>query len=159
MSPSVQHASSKDLDFLMSLAQNGARHGHFDPSICTNRQGFRHYLSSAISQQVDPQGHPTHAFVARIGQVRVGAAMVTRALGTPDTGMELALIALKAEYRGQGTGRFMLDSILREYLPRGSVYARCFPASAQLRHMLLRRDFAEVGALGHAAILRHGAVR
>lgn len=155
---SLKQSTTRDLGFVFSLAQNGARHGHFDPRINTDKNAFRVYLNSAISKETDPRGYPTQVFVVHVDDARVGAVVATTAIGTPDVGVELALIAIKNEYRGKGLGSKVLDAFLNHYLPRGSVYARCLPASDKLHQMLLRRDFAEVGLSGKSVILRHGAI-
>jgi GNAT superfamily N-acetyltransferase len=158
MTPSLRQAAPRDLGFIFSLAQNGARHGHFDSRIITDKAGTRAYFETAIEKGADPWGSPAHAFVVLAEAERIGAVLVTRAAGTPDGGVELAMIALRKEFRGQGLGAAVLDDFLGHYLPRGSVYARCRPASDALRQMLLGRGFEEVGKSGDSVILRRGAL-
>lgn len=158
MTLTLQQSVLQDLGFVFSLAQNGAHHGHFDSRVNTDKNTFRAYLASAITRQTDLRGHPTQVFVARLAGTRVGAAIVTTAIGTPDTGVELALVAVKREFRGHGHGHAMLEALLHHYLPLGSVYARCLPASGTFRQMLLKRDFSEVGHSGEGVILRHPAL-
>lgn len=158
MTVSLRPSTEKDLGFVFSLAQNGARHGHFDPKINTDKAAFREYLNASINHKADPRGHPTSVLVAYKDDIRIGATVVTTAIGTPDVGVELAMIALKNEFREKGYGSIMLDAVLNEYLHHVSVYARCLPASDRLHQMLRRRDFDEVGILGQSIILRHGCV-
>jgi GNAT superfamily N-acetyltransferase len=158
MTLSLRKSTSKDLGFVFSLAQNGARHGHFEAWVSKNKDACRAYLDGAISSETDPLGYLTKVFVATVDDTRVGAAIVATAVGVSDEGIELHLIALKKDCRGKGYGSVVLDTILNRYLPRGSVYARCLPASGQLRQMLLRRDFDEVGTSGNSVVLRHGIV-
>ena len=158
MTLSLKNSTTKDLGFVMSLALNGARHGHFDPRVSTEKEAYRAYLNSAITYQTDLSGYSTHVMVAYDNASRIGATVVTKAVGTPDAGVEIALIALKNEHRGKGYGADMLDVLMNHYLPTMSVYARCFPASEKFHQMLLRRGFSEVGQSGKSVILRHGAI-
>lgn len=148
-------ATDKDSGFIFSLILNGARKGHFEPGILVDKEGYRAYLHCAISREIDPRGYPTLAWVGWNDNTRVAAAIMTAAVGTPDIGMELAMIAMKSEFQGLGLGSEGLDTLLNLYLPQGSVYVRCFPASQRFRQMLTDRDFVEVGELGGAVILRH----
>lgn len=159
MSAHLRPAQIRDIGHIMSLAQHGARHGHFDARICQDKSGYRTYLSHVIQHGVDPWGHSAELSVVERMGVWVGATLVTEAVGTPDQGVEIAMIALKPKDRGLGIGHLVLDSLLSRYLPIGSVYARCMPASSTLHQMLLRRDFEAVGNLENSVILRHPAVR
>ena len=159
MTVTLQKSNTRDLGFVFSLAQNGVRHGHFDSSITREKTGFRSYLNAIISNERDLQGKPAQLLVAMENNERVGTSLVAAAAGTPDGGVELVMIAVKSEHRGKGYGATMLDMLMNHYLPRCSMYVRCFPASEKLRQMLLRRDFSEVGELGGAIILRHEAIR
>lgn len=156
--PNLQRAALQDAGFIYSQVQNGARHGHFNQHAANDKTTLRAYIQSAISQGIDLSGYATEFFIVWLEGKRIGVALMTAAIGIPDRGVELAMIALKKEYRGSGYGAFVLDQILDHYLPNMSVYARCYPASRQLQEMLLRRDFAEVGTVGGSVILRHGAI-
>jgi len=158
MSLKLEKAGPRDAAFIFSLAQNGAHNGHFDARINRNKDAYRAYINAAITRESDPEGIPTRAFVAIADDMRIGAAVTTAALGTPDGGIELALIAVKNAHRGHGSGAWMLDTLLNYYLPRGSVYARCFPASETLRQMLIKRGFVPAGSSGQSLILRHGQI-
>ncbi len=158
MTLSLRKSTSKDLGFVFSLAQNGARHGHFETWVSNDRHACRSYLDGAIASETDPLGYPTTVFVATVDDTRIGAAIVAKAVGVSDKGIELHMIALKTEHRGKGYGAAVLDTILSRYLSRGSVYARCLPASGLLRQMLLKRDFDEVGTSGNSVVLRHGII-
>tara|TARA_B110000503_G_C7109932_1_gene397612 strand:- start:770 stop:1267 length:498 start_codon:yes stop_codon:yes gene_type:complete len=147
-------ASSKDLGFIFSLALNGARKGHFEPQILLEKEAYRHYLICSIQKECDPRGFPTKAFVIYLNDLRVGAAVITTAIGTPDVGVEVAMIAIKHEFQGRGYGTQAVNEILEHYLPLGSVYARCLPASARLHQMLIKRNFFNVGQSGASSILR-----
>ena len=142
----------------MSLALNGARHGHFDSRVGTDKEAYRAYLNSAITEQMDPMGYSTQVFVARDNASRVGASVVTKAIGTPGIGVEIAMIAIKHEHRGKGFGSIILEALMGHYLPTMSVYARCLPASRNFHEMLLKRGFSEVGLSEKSVILRHGAI-
>jgi|GEM_PF-1597632 len=148
-------ANSKDLGFIFSLALNGARKGHFEAQIMVEKEAYRAYLNSAISKESDPRGFPTYAFIAYLNDMRIGAAVITAAIGTPDVGVELAMIAIKHEYQGCGYGTQAVDTLLDHYLPQGSVYARCLPASERLHQMLIKRAFSSVGTSCQSLILRH----
>jgi GNAT superfamily N-acetyltransferase len=155
---SLQPASLRDLGFVMSLAQNGARHGHFDARITSDKGAYLGYLQSAVSTGRDPRGYETKVSIILLNTQRVGATVVTEAIGTPDVGVEIAMISVKPEYRGKGLGAKILDLVIDQYLSTMSVYARCLPASKTLHDMLLRRDFTEVGLSQQSVILRHPAV-
>ncbi|MEZ5659908.1 MAG: GNAT family N-acetyltransferase [Burkholderiaceae bacterium] len=158
MAPTLRQSTPKDLGFVFALAQNGARHGHFDSRITSDKNASRAYFDSAIQRGVDPWGSPAQVSVVELDGERVGVLLVTRAIGTPDEGVELAMIALKKEHRARGIGATVLDMFLDRTLRSVSVYVRCLPASDKLRAMLLRRGFDEVGRLGESVILRHGVV-
>lgn len=158
MTLSLRKASHQDLGFVFSLVQNGARHGHVESWVSRDRDACRAYLEGAIRKESDPLGYLTNVFVATVDDIRIGAAIVATAVGVHDEGIELHLIALKKEHRGQGYGAAVLDTILNRYLSRGSVYARCLPASGQLRQMLRGRDFDEIGTSGNSVVLRHGII-
>jgi GNAT superfamily N-acetyltransferase len=159
MSLSLQPATQRDLGFVMSLAQNGARHGHFDSRIISDKAAYLAYLDHAVKTGRDPRGYETSVSVVIRDGHRVGATVVTEAIGTPDIGVEIAMISIKPEFRGQGLGRQILDALIDKYLSLRSVYARCLPASKRLHDMLLRRDFSEVGMSQQSVILRHPPVR
>lgn len=158
MTLTLRKALPRDIGHVLSLAQHGARHGHFDARICDHKSKYRDYLISAIASGRDPWGHDTAVDVVEWAGQAIGATVVTEALGTPDRGVEISMIAIKPHYRGHGYGHLVLDTLLSRYLDRGSVYARCMPASAQLQQMLRRRDFAEVGATENYVILHHPVV-
>jgi len=158
MSISLRRASIQDTGFIFSLAQNGARHGHFNQLVSRDKSKFQAYIQSVITQGVDLSGYSTEFSVAHLDGSRIGVTLNTAALGIPDRGVELAMIALKKEFRGAGYGSLILDTFLDCYLPSMSVYARCYPASQKLHQMLLRRDFTEVGMSQGSVILRHGAI-
>ena len=155
---SLQPATQRDLGFVMSLAQNGARHGHFDSRITSDKAAYLAYLDHAVKTGRDPRGYETSVSVVIRDGHRVGATVVTEAIGTPDVGIEIAMISIKSEFRGQGLGTQILDRLIDQYLSHKSVYARCLPASSTLREMLIRRDFEEVGMSQQSTILRHPAV-
>ena len=158
MSIALMPATLRDIGFVFSLVQNGANHGHFDDRIIDDKPAYRAYLESAITRREDPSGYSTEVFLVVNGAQRVGAAVITAAVGTPDAGVEIALIALKREHRGHGFGAVVLERLLNAYWHKGSVYVRCLPASHMLHEMLLRRGFSVVGASGAAAILWHPSV-
>jgi GNAT superfamily N-acetyltransferase len=158
MSISLQKATLQDSGFIFSLAQNGARNGHFNPQTTLDKTALRAYIQSIITKGVDLSGYASEFSVAFLQGTRIGVTLVTAAIGIPDRGVELAMIALKKEFRGAGYGSLILDSILDRYLPSMSVYARCYPASHQLQQMLVRRDFTEAGTSQGSVILRHGAI-
>jgi GNAT superfamily N-acetyltransferase len=158
MSLFLQPATQRDLGFVMSLAQNGARHGHFDSRITSDKSAYLAYLQQAVRTGRDPRGYETSVSVVMVDAHRVGATVVTEAIGTPDIGVEIAMISVKPEYRGRGLGRQILDELIDKYLSTRSVYARCLPASKHLHDMLLRRDFFEVGMSQQSVILRHPPV-
>lgn len=155
---SLQKAKIQDEGFIFSLVQNGARNGHFNQSINQDKTGYRAYIRSAISKGVDQRGYSTEFFVVYLDDSRIGATLITAAVGTPDRGVELAMITLKKEFRGAGYGSHILDTLLDRYLPSMSVYARCYPASHKLQQMLERRGFVEAGMSQGSVILRHGAI-
>jgi len=154
MSLSVRSATAKDLGFVLSLAQNGARHGHFDKIVREKKGIFREYLNKVVSCGCDLRGYPAHLYVAFEDGERVATATVTTAIGTPDVGVELEMIAVRKDCQSRGYGSILLDTLISLYVPRGSVYLRCLPASRKIRQMLLRRHFNEVGAIGEATIFR-----
>ena len=149
-----QPATQADIGHVFSLVLNGARNGHFEPTILAQKSNYRTYLQSAIHLLTDPRGYRTEVLTGWVNHTRVGAAVITEAIGTPDIGVEIAMIAIKGEFQGAGFGSLALDALLPKLLKHGSVYARCFPASHKLQSMLLSRDFREVGSLGQATILR-----
>lgn len=153
-----QTANRADIGYVFSLVLNGARNGHFEPQILSQKSEYRKYLELAINLQTDPRGYRTEVLIGWLDQKKTGAVVLTEAIGTPDVGIEIAMIAIKAEFRGTGLGSLALDSLLHRLLPRASVYARCFPASQKLQQMLSKRGFVEVGHLGLATILRHERV-
>lgn len=149
-------AASKDTGYILNLATVGAINGHFDTKVLTETEVFRAYINSAITKGADLKGFQTEALLAYADETLVGAVVITDAIGTPDKGVELALIAIDVTYHGHGYGSSALDALLKHFLPQGSVYARCLPASERLRQMLVKRGFAHVGKLGQSAIFRHG---
>lgn len=150
-----QAATQADTGYVFSLLLNGARNGHFEPQILSQKTEYRAYIQSAIHLQTDLRGYRTEVLIGWLNQTKVGAVVITEAIGTPDVGVEIAMIAIKAEFRGKGIGSTALDALLHQLLPSSSVYARCFPASHKLERMLITRGFSKVGQLGLATILRH----
>lgn len=158
MTISLTKSTNRDFGFVFSLLMNGARNGHFEPKINAKKELYRSYISEAIARETDQRGYPAHVLVAHENKDRIGAAIITTAVGTPDEGVELTMIAVRNEHRQKGFGSSILDGLLDHYLPRASVYVRCLPASEKLHQMLLRRDFAEIAHTENGVILRHGAI-
>lgn len=150
-----QRASQSDVPHIFSLILNGARYGHFETAPLQDRAAYRRYLESLINLGVDARGIPHDVYVGYSSGQRIAASIVMPAIGTPDIGVEIAMIAVKNECRGLGYGTVGLDHLLEHYLRLGSVYVRCLPASIKLQAMLSKRGFMVVGHLGQATIFRH----
>lgn len=158
MSLSLQRANLRDAGFIFSLAQNGARHGHFNQKVIQDKAEYREYIQSVISRGVDLRGYFAEFSLVYLNDVRIGFTLITTMVGSPDKGIDLTMISLKNEYRGKGYGSVVLDAILGRYLPRMSVYACCLPASRMLQQMLAKRGFSEVAKSQDGVTLRHEAI-
>ena len=109
MAIALRPATAKDLGFAFALALNGARHGHYDLRVSTDKASFRNYFSMAIGRGTDPWGNPTQVLIAHTDQGRMGSLVITKAIGAPDGGVELAMISVKTEHQALGYGTLLLE--------------------------------------------------
>lgn len=154
MSLQLLPATVRDVDFMLSLILFGARKGHFYPDLAGNKAALRSILKSAVKFGIqDAGGLRTQAMVGWNKAERVGVTIVSETEKT-DNSIELSVIAVRKEYQGCGYGAQLLDALLAQWVPRKTIYVRCFPASEQLYQMLLRRAFVLAGTMGrHTRVL------
>jgi GNAT superfamily N-acetyltransferase len=94
------------------------------------------------------------AYVAWNDGKRIGIASMT-ATTKSDGGFELGAIAVKPSDQDKGFGSLILETLLKEWLPKKTIYARCYPKSEKLFLMLQKRGFEFLGFSGDDRILRH----
>jgi len=150
-------AGQKDVDFILSLIMNGARKGHFNSQAISDKGLMRSDLLSIINDGLDRNMLASVAYVAWNDGKRVGMASMT-ATTKPDGGFELGAIAVKPSDQNKGFGSLILETLLKEWLPKKSIYARCYPRSEKLFLMLQKRGFEFLGFSGEDRILRHEKV-
>jgi len=150
-------AGQKDVDFILSLIMNGARKGHFNSQAISDKGLMRSDLLSIINDGLDRNMLASVAYVAWNDGKRVGMASMT-ATTKPDGGFELGAIAVKPSDQNKGFGSLILETLLKEWLPKKNIYARCYPRSEKLFLMLQKRGFEFLGFSGEDRILRHEKV-
>ena len=150
-------ARLKDVDFILSLIMNGARKGHFNSQAISDKGLMRSDLSSIVSRGLDRNGLTSFAYVAWNDGKRIGIASMT-ATTKVDGGFELGAIAVKPSCQNKGFGSLILETLLKEWLPKKTIYARCYPKSEKLFLMLQKRGFEFLGFSGEDRILRHEKV-
>ena len=150
-------AGQKDVDFILSLIMNGARKGHFNSQAISDKGLMRSGLLSIINDGLDRNMLASVAYVAWNDGKRVGMASMT-ATTKPDGGFELGAIAVKPSDQNKGFGSLILETLLKEWLPKKNIYARCYPRSEKLFLMLQKRGFEFLGFSGEDRILRHEKV-
>jgi len=147
-------ARHQDVDFILSLIMNGARKGHFNSQAISDKGLMRSDLLSIINNGVDRNLLASVAYVAWNDGKRVGIASMT-ATTKSDGGFELGSIAVKSSDQDKGFGSLILETLLKEWLPKKTIYARCYPKSEKLFLMLQKRGFEFLGFSGDDRILRH----
>jgi len=147
-------ARHQDVDFILSLIMNGARKGHFNSQAISDKGLMRSDLLSIINNGVDRNLLASVAYVAWNDGKRVGIASMT-ATTKSDGGFELGAIAVKPSDQDKGFGSLILETLLKEWLPKKTIYARCYPKSEKLFLMLQKRGFEFLGFSGDDRILRH----
>ena len=150
-------ARHQDVDFILSLIMNGARKGHFNSQAISDKGLMRSDLLSIINDGLDRNMLASVAYVAWNDGKRVGMASMT-ATTKPDGGFELGAIAVKPSDQNKGFGSLILETLLKEWLPKKNIYARCYPRSEKLFLMLQKRGFEFLGFSGEDRILRHEKV-
>lgn len=141
-------ASLQDTDFIISLIIAGARQGHFYPHLANDKALLRRFVLSTIKHGIqDESGLRSQAMIGWLGNTRIGVTIITET-EKKDNSIEIGVIAVKKQFQGSGYGGRMLAALLDHWLPHKTIYARCFPSSEKLLHMLLRRGFAEIGKAG-----------
>ena len=147
-------ARHQDVDFILSLIMNGARKGHFNSQAISDKGLMRSDLLSIINNGVDRNLLASVAYVAWNDGKRIGIASMT-ATTKSDGGFELGAIAVKPSDQDKGFGSLILETLLKEWLPKKTIYARCYPKSEKLFLMLQKRGFEFLGFSGDDRILRH----
>ena len=147
-------ARHQDVDFILSLIMNGARKGHFNSQAISDKWLMRSDLLSIINNGVDRNLLASVAYVAWNDGKRVGIASMT-ATTKSDGGFELGAIAVRPSDQDKGFGSLILETLLKEWLPKKTIYARCYPKSEKLFLMLQKRGFEFLGFSGDDRILRH----
>lgn len=150
-------ARHQDVDFILSLIMNGARKGHFNLQAISDKGLMRSDLLSIINNGLDRNKLTSAAYVAWNDGRRVGIASMT-ATTKSDGGIELGAIAVKPSDQNKGFGTLILEALLKEWLPKKIIYARCYPKSEKLFLMLQKRGFEFLGFSGEDRILRHEKV-
>ena len=150
-------ARLKDVDFILGLIMNGARKGHFHLQAISDKRLMRSELISIINYGLDRNMLASIAYVAWNDEKRVGIASMT-ATTKSDGGFELGAIAVKRSDQSKGFGSLILETLLKEWLPKKNIYARCYPRSEKLFLMLQKRGFEFLGFSGEDRILRHEKV-
>lgn len=150
-------ARHKDVDFILSLIMNGARKGHFNLQAISDKGLMRSDLLSIINSGLDRNMLASVAYVAWNDGKRVGMASMT-ATTKPDGGFELGAIAVKPPDQNKGFGSLILETLLQEWLPKKTIYARCYPKSEKLFLMLQKKGFEFLDFSGEDRILRHEKV-
>ena len=133
---------------------NGARKGHFNSQAISDKWLMRSDLLSIINNGVDRNLLASVAYVAWNDGKRIGIASMT-ATTKSDGGFELGAIAVKPSDQDKGFGSLILETLLKEWLPKKTIYARCYPKSEKLFLMLQKRGFEFLGFSGDDRILRH----
>ena len=147
-------ARHQDVDFILSLIMNGARKGHFNSQAISDKWLMRSDLLSIINNGVDRNLLASVAYVAWNDGKRIGIASMT-ATTKSDGGFELGAIAVRPSDQDKGFGSLILETLLKEWLPKKTIYARCYPKSEKLFLMLQKRGFEFLGFSGDDRILRH----
>ena len=147
-------ARHQDVDFILSMIMNGARKGHFNSQAISDKGLMRSDLLSIVNNGVDRNLLASVAYVAWNDGKRVGIASMT-ATTKSDGGFELGAIAVKPSDQDKGFGSLILETLLKEWLPKKTIYARCYPKSEKLFLMLQKRGFEFLGFSGDDRILRH----
>ena len=147
-------ARHQDVDFILSLIMNGARKGHFNSQAISDKGLMRFDLLSIVNNGVDRNLLTSVAYVAWNDGKRVGIASMT-ATTKSDGGFELGAIAVRPSDQDKGFGSLILETLLKEWLPKKTIYARCYPKSEKLFLMLQKRGFEFLGFSGDDRILRH----
>jgi len=133
---------------------NVAREGHFNSQAISDKGLMRSDLLSIINNGVDRNLLASVAYVAWNDGKRIGIASMT-ATTKSDGGFELGAIAVKPSDQDKGFGSLILETLLKEWLPKKTIYARCYPKSEKLFLMLQKRGFEFLGFSGDDRILRH----
>ena len=133
---------------------NGARKGHFNSQAISDKGLMRSDLLSIINNGVDRNLLASVAYVAWNDGKRIGIASMT-ATTKSDGGFELGAISVKHSDQDKGFGSLILETLLKEWLPKKTIYARCYPKSEKLFLMLQKRGFEFLGFSGDDRILRH----
>jgi GNAT superfamily N-acetyltransferase len=148
-------ADITDTPFIESLLLAGARKGHFNPELLSQRSSLRKDVHSMIARQrlLDSPLY-AEATIYKVNRHRAGFSLMSGITDKPD-GIEIYAISLHKTFRGLGLGSMILDDILTQWLPRCDVYARCSAASEMLYQMLVRRQFTYLSNLPSGTRILH----
>lgn len=146
----VRPATLHDIEFLVSVIEDGARDRHFHPSNAdpAYRSVLRGNLELAIEKdawEMTPGVvHGASLWVVETGGAPVGFILATETgPGSGDTSHEILMMGINRAARGRGLGGALLNTYIHGSPAGVTITGRCYPASDRMLGMLRRRGFVE----------------
>ena len=129
-----------NIGFIHDLLVAGAHQGHFSARLLEKTEFIHNTLSSLLNHG-RLYGKPLRAAPVLFAHnnVLVGFAIMAE-VEVNQGGNEVYAMAVAQAFRGRGYGRTILQEILQRW-SSVTLYARCFPASQQMYHMLVNSGF------------------
>lgn len=154
----LRPATERDLDFIMGEVIEGAKHGHYAPSLLEpeQAQGFRDQLRNVICHSAmlrgtdrGPEQIRAQLWVyGRNGDDQVGYLLVSEKLpGSLSTDIELYKAGVRKDRRTEGHGRRIVLLFVAFSPPRAKLYARCFPPSETMFKLLQEVGFSHINTM------------
>jgi GNAT superfamily N-acetyltransferase len=136
-------ADETDIDWMINLYLDGVQNGHFllDMAnqdylkICQRNISSIVYIRQIIDFQLN-----AYAMIFEDNGTKVGYAVMSE-LNAGRGGNELHLFIVDKQYRHKGYGSLMLAEIIKRIQPVADLYVRCFPASSQMKSLLVKNGF------------------
>ena len=139
----VVEADRTDIDWLLASYLDAACSGHFDYDI-EDRETLRMIRSNlrsiVLQKKMKDFGRMTQTLVFERDGERIGACVIAQIIGQPTT-VELHIMLVDPDQRGNGYGNMILDEVISRWHGECDILVRCYPVSVQMIGMLERRGF------------------
>jgi len=151
----LRGAVPQDIDFVMAQIVEGAKDGHYDPSILDPAQqsSYKKMLNNLL------QGIGTATMTERGIERKSGSLWIygnkyqgnigfffisEKHEGSGEKEIELLMAGVKKQFRGIGHGSNMVCLFLALCPTTSILYARCYPASKAMYAALISSGFVEI---------------